>query len=50
MVEERKIKIQEDKKKELLDLDDKLVDSCISLINFSKLLKRTSCLQKLCCI
>lgn len=50
MVEERKIKIQDDKKKEFLDLANKLVDSCISLINFSKLLKSSSCLKKLCCI
>jgi hypothetical protein len=50
MVEERKIKIQEDKKNEFLALADKLVDSCISLINFSKLLKRASCLKKLCCM
>ena len=46
MVEERKIKIDEDKKPEVLILTDKLIDSCISLLTLSKVLKGTSCLPK----
>jgi hypothetical protein len=43
MVEERKIKIDEDKKLEFLILTDKLIDSCISLLNLSKVLNGSSC-------
>ena len=46
MVEERKIKIDDDKKPEFLVLTDKLIDSCISLLILPKVLKGTSCLPK----
>ena len=46
MVEERKIKIDEDKKSEFLVLTDKLIDSCISLLILPKVLKGTSCVPK----
>lgn len=50
MVEERKIKIEDDKKIIFLELTDKLIDSCINLLILPKLLKGTSCLRKLICI
>ena len=48
MVEDGKIKIEEDKKTSFLDLTDKLIDSCISLLILPKLLKVSKCLPKLC--
>jgi hypothetical protein len=50
MVEERKIKIDDDKKIVFLELTDKLIDSCINLLILPKLLKGTNCLRKLMCI
>jgi len=43
LVEERKIKMDEDKKLHFFILTDKLIDSCISLLNLSKVLKGSSC-------
>ena len=47
LVEERKIKIDEENKVEFFALTDKLINSCISLLNFPKLVKGSSCLQKI---
>jgi hypothetical protein len=47
LVEERKIKLDEDKKAAFFALTDKLIDSCISLLSFSKLVKGSSCLKKI---
>ena len=46
MVEERKIKMDEDKKIAFLIMSDKLIDSCISLLILPKSLKGASCLPK----
>ena len=47
LVEERKIKLDEDKKAAFLELIDKLIESCISLLGFSKIIKTSSCLKKI---
>lgn len=47
LVEERKIKLDEDKKAAFLELIDKLIESCISLLVFSKIIKTSSCLKKI---
>ena len=47
LVLERKIKIEDDKQAEFLALTDALIDSCISLLSFSKSLKRNVCFKKL---
>ena len=44
---ERKIKIEDDKQAEFFALTDALIDSCISLLSFSKSLKRNVCFKKL---
>jgi len=43
LVEERKIIIEEDKKVEILSQFDRLIDSCISLLNFKDILKPKEC-------
>jgi len=43
LVEERKIIIEEDKKIEFLSQFDRLIDSCISLLNFKDILKPKEC-------
>ena len=43
LVEERKIIIEEDKKVEFLSQFDRLIDSCISLLNFKDILKPKEC-------
>ena len=43
LVEERKIVIEEDKKAAFLIQFDKLIDSCISLLNFPAILKPKAC-------
>ena len=45
LVEEKKIKLDEDKKITFLVLTKILIDSCISLLSFSKILKGSSCLK-----
>ena len=45
LVEERKIKLDEDKKIAFLVSTKKLIDSCISLLSFSRILKGSSCLK-----
>jgi len=45
LVEERKIKLDEDKKIAFLVLTKNLIDSCVSLLSFSKILKGSSCLK-----
>ena len=47
LVEERKIKIDDENKVEFFALTDKLINSCISLLNFPKLVKGSSCLKKI---
>jgi hypothetical protein len=47
LVEERKIKIDEEKKIAFLELTDKLIDSCVTLLSFSRILKGNSCLKKI---
>jgi hypothetical protein len=43
LIEERKIKIDEENKAEILSQFDKLIDSCISLLNFQSALKPNAC-------
>jgi hypothetical protein len=47
LVEERKIKIDEENNVAFFSLTDKLIDSCVSLLNFPKLVKGTGCLKKI---
>jgi hypothetical protein len=47
LVEERKVKIDEENKVAFFALTDKLIDSCISLLNFPKLVKGSGCLKKI---
>lgn len=47
LVEERIIKIDEDKKSEFLSTTNVLVDSAINLIGLSKMIKPTRCIKKL---
>ena len=47
LVEERKIKIDEANQDAFLALADKLIDSCISLLSFPKLVKGAGCLKKI---
>ena len=47
LVEERKIKIDDENKVAFFALTDKLINSCISLLNFPKLVKGSSCLKKI---
>jgi hypothetical protein len=47
LLEERIIKVEEDKKNEILKNIDVLVDSAINLIGLSKMIKHTSCVKKL---
>ena len=46
LVLERKIKIDEDKQAEFLTQLDSLIDSCISLLSYSKSLKTKECFKK----
>ena len=47
LVEERKIKIDEENKVVFFLLTDKLIDSCVSLLKFPKLVKGAGCLKKI---
>lgn len=47
LVLERKIKIDKDKQAEFLTQTDALIDSCISLLSYSKSLKTKGCLKKI---
>ena len=47
LVEERKIKIDEANQDAFLALADKLIDSCVSLLSFPKLVKGAGCLKKI---
>jgi hypothetical protein len=47
LVLERKIKIEQDKQSDFLAQTDALIDSCISLLSFSKSLKKRGCFKKL---
>jgi hypothetical protein len=47
LVLERKIKIDTDKQADFLTLTDALIDSCISLLSYSKTLKTKVCFRKL---
>jgi hypothetical protein len=47
LVLEKKIKIHEDNQSEFLAQTDALIDSCISLLSFSKSLKTKGCFKKL---
>lgn len=47
LVLERKIKVDEDKQVEFLRQTDLLIDSCISLLSYSKLIKTKGCFKKL---
>ena len=47
LVEERKIKIDEANQDAFFALTDKLIDSCVSLLSFPKLVKGAGCLKKI---
>ena len=47
LVQERKIKIEQDKQVEFLKNVDILIDSCIGLLSFPKSLKTKGCIKKL---
>jgi hypothetical protein len=47
LVLERKIKIEKDKQAEFFTQTDLLIDSCIGLLNYSKLIKTKGCFKKL---
>jgi hypothetical protein len=47
LVLERKIKIEEDKQAEFFKQTDLVIDSCISLLSYSKVLKNKGCFKKL---
>jgi hypothetical protein len=47
LVQERKIKIDNDKQEEFLKNCDILIDSCIGLLSFPKSLKTKGCLKKI---
>ena len=47
LFEERKIKIDEENKVVFFLLTDKLIDSCVSLLKFPKLVKGAGCLKKI---
>ena len=47
LVLERKIKIDEENQEEVLSQINTLIDSCISLLNYSKSLKPKRCLKKI---
>lgn len=47
LVLERKIKIDQDKQEEFFTQTDLLIDSCISLLSYSKSLQTKGCLKKL---
>ena len=49
LVEERKIKVDENNKEVFFKQTDLLVDSCVSLLIFPKTIKPKSCLQSIFC-
>jgi hypothetical protein len=48
LVKENKIKIDADYQVAFLDQFDELVDSCVSLLGFSKMINPTGCWKKMC--